>query len=158
MNNLFSCFEVSPHYNIVLSTFSYIHISRIYHDYRYDPTAVLDFLWALTCNPKLWQGRDKFTPKHYVPENILLLQKWQLLNLVAYLVSEAVIICSVQNRNAALARMDIRLDLLLHCISTEDDLISSVVNYLAERIMDNTEYEFCHIFLTYFTAHNLSFN
>lgn len=114
----------------------------MYRVYRYDPTAVLDFLWALTCNPKLWQGRDKFTPKHYVPENVLLLQKWQLLNLVAYLVSEAVIICSMQNRNAALARMDIRLDLLLHCISIEDDLISSVVNYLAERIMDNTEYEF----------------
>lgn len=109
------------------------------YDDGYDPTAVLDFLWALTCNPKLWQGRDKFTPKHYVPENILLLQKWQLLNLVAYLVSEAVIICGMQNRNAALARMDIRLDLLLHCISTEDDLISSVVHYLAERMMDNTD-------------------
>ncbi|XP_011171982.1 integrator complex subunit 1 [Solenopsis invicta] len=107
-------------------------------DDEYDPTAVLDFLWALTCNPKLWQGRDKFTPKHYVPENILLLEERQLLNLVAYLVSEAVIICKMQNRNAALARMDIRLDLLLHCISTEDSLISNVVNYLAERMMDNT--------------------
>lgn len=113
--------------------------------FRYDPTAVLDFLWALTCNPKLWQGRDKFTPKHYVPENILLLEERQLLNLVTYLVSEAVIICNMQNRNAALARMDIRLDLLLHCISTEDNLISSVVNYLAERMMDNIEYEFCNL-------------
>jgi integrator complex subunit 1 len=109
--------------------------------YRYDPTAVLDFLWALTCNPKLWQGRDKFTPKHYIPENILLLEERQLLNLVAYLVSEAVIICNMQNRNAAFARMDIRLDLLLHCISTEDKLISKIVNYLAQRMMDNTEYE-----------------
>ncbi|XP_011642756.1 integrator complex subunit 1 isoform X2 [Pogonomyrmex barbatus] len=108
-------------------------------DDGYDPTAVLDFLWALTCNPKLWQGRDKFTPKHYVPENILLLEERQLLNLIAYIVSEAVIICNMQNRNAALARMDIRLDLLLHCISTEDSLISSVVNYLAERMMDNTD-------------------
>jgi integrator complex subunit 1 len=38
---------------------------------KYDPTAVLDFLWALTCNPKLWQGREKFTPKHHSPEDIL---------------------------------------------------------------------------------------
>lgn len=75
---------------------------------------------------------------------------------MAYLVSEAVIICSMQNRNAALARMDIRLDLLLHCISIEDDLISSVVNYLAERIMDNTEYEFYH--LIYFIIRELSYN
>ncbi|KAG5319212.1 INT1 protein, partial [Pseudoatta argentina] len=108
-------------------------------DDGYDSTAVLDFLWALTCNPKLWQGRDKFTPKHYVPENILLLEERQLLNLVAYIVSEGVIICKMQNRNAALARMDIRLDLLLHCISTEDSLIPNVVNYLAERMMDNTD-------------------
>lgn len=76
-----------------------------------------------------------------------------MLNLVAYLVSEAVIICKMQNRNAALARMDIRLDLLLHCISTEDGLISNVVNYLAERMMDNTEYEFCsHIHFTTYLA------
>lgn len=110
--------------------------------YRYDPTAVLDFLWALTCNPKLWQGRDKFTPKHYVPENILLLEERQLLSLVAYVVAEAVILCNVQNRNAALARMYMRLDLLLHCMSTEDSLIAGVVNYLAERMITNTEYEF----------------
>lgn len=120
---------------------------------RYDPTAVLDFLWALTCNPKLWQGRDKFTPKHYVPENILLLEERQLLNLVAYLVSEAVIICKVQNRNAALAKMDIRLDLLLHCISTEDSLIANVVNYLAERMMDNTKYELYN--RIYFIIHDV---
>lgn len=40
-------------------------------DQKYDPTAVLDFLWALTCNPKLWQGREKFTPKHHSAEDIL---------------------------------------------------------------------------------------
>ncbi|XP_014467728.1 PREDICTED: integrator complex subunit 1 isoform X2 [Dinoponera quadriceps] len=106
-------------------------------DDGYDPTAVLDFLWALTCNPKLWQGRDKFTPKHYVPENILLLEEQQLLHLVAYIVAEAVNICNMQNRNAALAKMYIRLDLLLHCICTEDYLIVGVVVYLAERMMGN---------------------
>ncbi|XP_025155435.1 integrator complex subunit 1 isoform X3 [Harpegnathos saltator] len=107
-------------------------------DDGYDPTAVLDFLWALTCNPKLWQGRDKFTPKHYVPENILLLQQQQLLNLVAYIVAEAISICNMQNRNAALAKMYVRLDLLLHCISVENHLIASVVIYLAERMMGNS--------------------
>lgn len=111
-----------------------------YYVYRYDPTAVIDFLWALTCNPKLWQGRDKFTPKHYVPENILLLYEKQLLTLIAYIVAEAVIICNCQSRNTALARMDSRLDLLLHCVSTDDHLVSSVVRYLADRMMNNSEY------------------
>ncbi|XP_015601368.1 integrator complex subunit 1 isoform X2 [Cephus cinctus] len=107
------------------------------YDHEYDPTAVLDFLWALTCNPKLWQGRDKFTPKHYVPENILLLSEQQLLNLVTYLVTEGVTICNCRNRNIALTQMESRLDLLLHCISIEDKLTSSVVKYLAVQMMDN---------------------
>jgi len=38
---------------------------------NYDPTAVLDFLWALTYHPKLWQGREKCTPKHHSPEDVL---------------------------------------------------------------------------------------
>ncbi|KAG7214008.1 hypothetical protein KM043_001378 [Ampulex compressa] len=118
-------------------------------DDGYDPTAVLDFLWALTCNPKLWQGRDKFTPKHYVPENILLLEERQLLNLVAYVVSEAIAIYNCQNRNAAIARMEVRLDLLLHCVSTNDDSICNVVKYLARCMMGDTDLNFdmAHQFL-----------
>lgn len=110
-------------------------------DKAYDSTAVLDFLWALTCNPKLWQGRDKFTPKHYIPENVLLLTEQQLLNLVAYLVEEGVNICNQGNRNAALTQMETRLNLLLHCVSTEDQLTSRVVNYLAEQMMATDKIE-----------------
>ncbi|XP_012280876.1 integrator complex subunit 1 [Orussus abietinus] len=118
-------------------------------DEVYDPTAVLDFLWALTCNPKLWQGRDKFTPKHYVPENVLLLTNAQLLNLVAYLVAEAVIICNRQNRNAALTQMETRLDLLLHCVSEDDYLIAAVVRFLAGQMMEseNQHSDMAHQFL-----------
>jgi integrator complex subunit 1 len=56
-------------------------------DQKYDPTAVLDFLWALTCNPKLWQGREKFTPKHHSPEDILGLTAAQV---KSYVISSAV--------------------------------------------------------------------
>lgn len=119
-------------------------------DDEYDPTAVLDFLWALTCNPKLWQGRDKFTPKHYVPENILLLTEKQLLTLVVYLVAEAIIVHNRQGKNSALTQMESRLDLLQHCLSTEEKFTSHVVNYLAERMMSNestVESEMAHQFL-----------
>lgn len=123
----------------------------------------MDFLWALTCNPKLWQGRDKFTPKHYVPENILLLQKEQLLNLVAYVVAEAVIICNCENRNAALTRMELRLDLLLHCISTNDHLIARVVKYLTEQMMQNTRfveyyYIYLYVFINLLSTKSVSFS
>lgn len=39
--------------------------------FRNDPSAVLDFLIALTCNPKLLQGREKYSPKHGAAEDIL---------------------------------------------------------------------------------------
>lgn len=107
--------------------------------FSYDPTAVLDFLWALTCNPKLWQGRDKFTPKHYVPEDILFLTVEQLLNLVAYVVEEGVVTNNRENRKTALHKMEARLDLILHCISSEDKLACCVVKYLAEHMMDPRE-------------------
>lgn len=98
---------------------------------------MLDFLWALTCNPKLWQGRDKFTPKHYVPENILLLSEKQLLVLVAYVVDEAITLNERQGRNSALTQMETRLELLLHCISTEEERTASVVEYLIDRMSNN---------------------
>ncbi|XP_071443700.1 integrator complex subunit 1 [Hetaerina americana] len=58
-------------------------------DTSYDPGAVLDFLWALMSNPKLWQGREKLTPKHYTSEDILGLTRPQLFTLVEYIVEEA---------------------------------------------------------------------
>lgn len=70
-----------------------------------------------------------------------MLEEKQLLHLVAYIVGEAASICNMQNRNAALAKMYVRLDLLLHCISTEDKLILPVVIYLAERMMMNDWYK-----------------
>ncbi|XP_044017877.1 integrator complex subunit 1 isoform X2 [Aphidius gifuensis] len=113
-----------------------LHLLLKYDD-NYDPTAVLDFLWALTCNPKLWQGRDKFTPKHYLPENILLLSESQILTVMNYLVAEAVIIYETKGNNFALRQMEQRLDLIQHCIGNDELIISKVVKYLADIMMIN---------------------
>lgn len=43
------------------------------------PNSALDFLTALTKNPKLWQGRDKAIPKHHHFEDILQLNQDQVL-------------------------------------------------------------------------------
>lgn len=42
------------------------------------PVSALDFLTALTKNPKLWQGRDKAIPKHHHFEDILRLNRDQV--------------------------------------------------------------------------------
>lgn len=73
---------------------------------------------------------------------------------MAYIVAEAVIIYNCQNRNAALARMDSRLDLLLHCISTDDHLVASVVKYLAKHMMNDSEYVNFNTVLSFLLSKN----
>ncbi|XP_049803946.1 integrator complex subunit 1 isoform X1 [Schistocerca nitens] len=85
---------------------------------RYHPTAVLDFMWALTCNPKLWQGREKFTPKHYSQEDVLNLTREQLLVLVEYIVEEAVMTSGIGEYQD---KMELRLPLMLQCLSQHED-------------------------------------
>lgn len=46
--------------------------------FRYDASAVLEFLWALARNPRLWQGREKLTPKHQEPVDVLGLNEEQV--------------------------------------------------------------------------------
>ena len=45
---------------------------------QHSASAVLDFLEALTRNPRLWQGREKHIPKHHTPESVLYLTKNQV--------------------------------------------------------------------------------
>ncbi|XP_014218982.1 integrator complex subunit 1 [Copidosoma floridanum] len=105
----------------------------------YDPTAVLDFLWALTCNPKLWQGREKYSTKNDMPENILLLTSNQLLVLVMYLIEEAVILYERENQKTAVTQMEARLDLMTCCCSSEDEMMVSVVKHLADQMTNRTD-------------------
>lgn len=46
------------------------------------PKSVLDFLTALTQSPKLWQGRDKSIPKHSHIEDVLHLNREQVVVLL----------------------------------------------------------------------------
>lgn len=89
---------------------------------EYEPTAVLDFLWALTSNPKLWQGREKNTPKHAIPENVLCLSVIQLQSVVTYIVEEA-----AQDSGDSL---ESRLPLLLQCTEENVELVARIVKHL----------------------------
>jgi hypothetical protein len=69
---------------------------RVVCNQNYDPAAVLDFLWALTFNPKLLQGCEKFTPKHHSPEDTLGLTSAQV-GSVLFLFSSASILSIVED-------------------------------------------------------------
>ncbi|KAG8305598.1 Integrator complex subunit 1 [Homalodisca vitripennis] len=93
-----------------------------------DPSAVLDFLIALTCNPKLLQGREKCTPKHGAIEDILGLPLSQLLCIADYIVEEAVQLNDVK---VAVDKMNLRLSLLAP--HADQETLSALVKHLSEN-------------------------
>ncbi|XP_058814949.1 integrator complex subunit 1 [Topomyia yanbarensis] len=84
----------------------------------FDPSSVLDFIDAMTRNPKLWQGRDKAVPKHEQIEYILTLKENQIKTFIDYILAEAV-----------QQRMCQRVKLLLQCIDKKFEYLSSMVEY-----------------------------
>lgn len=108
---------------------------------RFDPTAVLDFLWACVHNPKIWQGRDKHVPKHYIEENILGLNCNQVLQVVNYILQEASS-SGKDNESDSTAKvfsrvLESRLPLLLHCCSHQRDIHLCLVTHLEKLIHTN---------------------
>ncbi|KAF4517621.1 hypothetical protein B566_EDAN002852 [Ephemera danica] len=109
----------------------------------YDPGAVLDFLWALIGNPKLWQGREKRTPKHHSVEDIMSLSTQQVCVLLDYVVEEAqghtgqadassgsVPLLSTSRQREVLEG---RVPLLLQCVRPED--LYRLARHLAPNMM-----------------------
>uniref|UniRef100_A0A1B6DA21 Uncharacterized protein n=1 Tax=Clastoptera arizonana TaxID=38151 RepID=A0A1B6DA21_9HEMI len=101
----------------------------------YEPSAVLDFLHALTCNPKLWQGREKYSPKHRIVDDILYLTVPQLLCVADYIVEEGLLL--VNKTTAILDRMNLHLSLFSHCIVNEN-IIVSIVKHLCDSCLANS--------------------
>uniref|UniRef100_A0A023EZS6 Uncharacterized protein n=1 Tax=Triatoma infestans TaxID=30076 RepID=A0A023EZS6_TRIIF len=105
---------------------------------HYEPTPVLDFLKALTCNPKLWQGREKHTPKHYEPEDVLYLNLDQLKVLAEYIVAEGVIFedgDQVDENNVGY-QLSNRLTLLNQCIcATDIEYAAQIAKHIIGKII-----------------------
>uniref|UniRef100_A0A6Q2YI49 Integrator complex subunit 1 n=1 Tax=Esox lucius TaxID=8010 RepID=A0A6Q2YI49_ESOLU len=59
------------------------------HDQRLDPTSALDFLWACSHIPRIWQGRDQKTPQKQTDTYVLWLNPEELVSLVDLILSES---------------------------------------------------------------------
>ncbi|XP_077300156.1 integrator complex subunit 1 isoform X2 [Arctopsyche grandis] len=88
-------------------------------------TSVLELIWALTRSPRIWQGRDKTTPKHHTPENILRLTSEQLSVLISYILEEAE---QCKNQDQACLKIESRLPLLLECLQDDQAIVSALVS------------------------------
>ncbi|CAB1341759.1 unnamed protein product [Coregonus sp. 'balchen'] len=58
-------------------------------DQRLDPSSALDFLWACSHIPRIWQGRDQKTPQKQTDLFVLRLNPEELISLVDLIMSES---------------------------------------------------------------------
>uniref|UniRef100_A0A3P8TH16 Integrator complex subunit 1 n=1 Tax=Amphiprion percula TaxID=161767 RepID=A0A3P8TH16_AMPPE len=58
-------------------------------DYKLDPSSALDFLWACSHIPRIWQGRDQKIPQKKTEKFVLRLNSEELISLVDLILSES---------------------------------------------------------------------
>lgn len=88
---------------------------------NFDSTSVIHFVAALIQNPKLWQGREKNTSKHYRIEYVLLLNDKQLKVFTDYILSE---------ENLDAEKLSARVSTLLQCTPPELLDLKELVSYV----------------------------
>lgn len=60
-----------------------------HRDYKLDPSSALDFLWACSHIPRIWQGRDQKIPQKKTEKFVLRLTSEELISLVDMILSES---------------------------------------------------------------------
>lgn len=90
----------------------------------YDPSSVLHFIGALIQNPKLWQGRDKATPKHQQIEYVITMNSAQIQVFVDYVLSE----CLSDDE-----KLSGRVEILLKCNDPERLNLKSLISYVRQH-------------------------
>lgn len=114
------------------------------HNVGYEPSAVLHFIEALIGNPKLWQGRDKATPKHEQSEPVLQMSGPQVQVFADYALAEATTTPLAVQATSALAvtlpeghrqdsRLSERVKMLLRCVRLETFNLRRLVRYVRQH-------------------------
>ncbi|CAL8303109.1 unnamed protein product [Merluccius merluccius] len=113
-------------------------------DQRLDPSPALDFLWACSHIPRIWQGRDQKIPQKKAEEFVLRLSSEELVSLVDLILLESELATSTttiddtdtttssssSQDQTACSLIQSRLPLLLSCCSADVDNIRMVCDYL----------------------------
>lgn len=97
---------------------------------NYDPTSVLHFIEALIRNPKLWQGRDKGTPKHQQIEYVLKMNDQQLTVFADYALNEATAATDSDKLSA-------RVEMLLQCAPPSQFNLRQLAYYVRDGRIGN---------------------
>uniref|UniRef100_A0A672MLC9 Integrator complex subunit 1 n=1 Tax=Sinocyclocheilus grahami TaxID=75366 RepID=A0A672MLC9_SINGR len=107
-----------------------------HRDQRLDPTSALDFLWACSHIPRIWQGRDQKTPQKRTEQFVLKLSSEELISLVDLILSESELSCrdSATSKSAldqvSCSLLQSRLPLLHSCLHSDLGNVKKVSEYL----------------------------
>ncbi|KAK3862242.1 hypothetical protein Pcinc_031873 [Petrolisthes cinctipes] len=98
------------------------------HNPTLDPAAVLGFVWAVLHVPKLWQGRERRTPRHAPQETLLSFTAAEVVHLSQYMIAECQ--ASLEGGHGA-SSLETHLPLLLHCLDDSPAALHAVSEHLA---------------------------
>ena len=112
-------------------------VRTLLHDFNpnLDPASVLNFVWAVLHVPKLWQGRERRTPRHAPQESQLTFSSLEVVHLSRYMVSECEVAFAA---NRGPESLDIHLPLLLHVLIDNPALLQALAEHL-EQASQGTE-------------------
>ncbi|XP_036408619.1 integrator complex subunit 1 isoform X1 [Megalops cyprinoides] len=103
---------------------------------RVDPTSALDFLWACSHIPRIWQGRDQKTPQKRTEKFVLRLKPEELISLVDLILSESELnsLSSADSKRSpdqtSCSLIQSRLPLLHSCVHGDLESVKKVSEYL----------------------------
>nr|XP_015804103.2 integrator complex subunit 1 isoform X1 [Nothobranchius furzeri]XP_054596128.1 integrator complex subunit 1 isoform X1 [Nothobranchius furzeri] len=106
-----------------------------HRDYKLDPSSALDFLWACSHIPRIWQGRDQKIPQKKTEKFVLRLSSEELISLVDLILSESELNSSAKEGKSCLDQascslIQSRLPLLHSYCDGALDNIKKVSEYL----------------------------
>ena len=93
-----------------------------------DPSAVLGFVWALLHVPKLWQGRERRTPRHAPQETLLTFSTSEIVHLAQYMIADCQ---SALEAGRGISSLEKHLPLLLHCLNNSSVAMQALAEHLA---------------------------
>uniref|UniRef100_A0A3Q2YRT2 Integrator complex subunit 1 n=1 Tax=Hippocampus comes TaxID=109280 RepID=A0A3Q2YRT2_HIPCM len=104
-------------------------------DYNLDPTSALDFLWACSHIPRIWQGRDQKIPQKKTEKFVMRLSSEELISLVDLILAESELNCrsersAAAEEEASCSLIQARLPLLHSYCNGQLDNIKKVSEYL----------------------------
>ncbi|XP_071131635.1 integrator complex subunit 1-like isoform X1 [Mytilus edulis] len=104
----------------------------------YNPTAVLDFLWACLQIPKIWRGREQKLPKNHTLEDVLALMPQHVISVVEFIVQEVGMVTDKSvDGSTTEDRIRHRSKLLMSCIGENDMSMKCVIKHVVTAIHDN---------------------